>query len=156
MKKAKAQNIVIETKRESCRAGLASAHERGFYNNSMQYIARDTVSGEMLGLAYFDGGKYGSHYWKFTVHGKEYDIDEIFDICDARFGHRKDAFQKDAPANCKHPDFIGMTNPAYTTKHSDYTDWMQFQPTIKSVKTLLLELTTATIQYQGGWVVLNK
>tara|TARA_R100000655_G_scaffold71369_2_gene109757 strand:- start:11031 stop:11387 length:357 start_codon:yes stop_codon:yes gene_type:complete len=105
------------------------------YENSMQYIAVDEDTSEVIGHAHWD--KWHKCYALY-INGKELEMEEI---CDARFGHRKDAFQKDAPDNCKHPDFIGMTNPAYTTRHY-YTEWTQFQPTVKSVKTILKEMAS--------------
>tara|TARA_R110000824_G_scaffold18906_6_gene74154 strand:+ start:1290 stop:1700 length:411 start_codon:yes stop_codon:yes gene_type:complete len=115
------RNIVIKTKRQSF-----------MFDNSMQYIAVDSDTGEILGEAHWD--RFHSCY-ELNVDGHDLDVEEL---CDARFGHRKDAFQKDAPAR-NHPDFVGMTNPAYTTRH-DYKDWQNFKPTVKSLKTLLVEL----------------
>jgi hypothetical protein len=116
------RNIVIKTKRESF-----------MFNNSMQYIAVDSDTGEILAESHWC--KRHSCY-ELIVGGQHLNVEAI---CDARFGHRKDAFQKDAPVKCKHPDFIGMTNPAYTTRHY-YKDWQNFKPTVKSLKTLLVEL----------------
>jgi len=117
------RNIVIKQKRDDFMA-----------SNSMVYYAVDADTSEILGQAYW-GKDYGS--WHLRIDGKELEMEEV---CDARFGHRKDAFQKDAPCNKKHPDFIGMTNPAYTTRHY-YTEWNNFHPTVKSVKTILTEMT---------------
>ena len=104
----------------------------GRVDKSMLYIAVDANTSEILGEAWWS--KRNSCY-ELRVDGQVLDVEEL---CDARFGHRKDAFQKDAPAR-NHPDFVGLTNPAYTTRH-DYKEWQNFYPTAKSIKTLLVEL----------------
>ena len=126
-------------KNETAKRNVVIKTRRGSYfssNNALEYCVVDTDTNKILAWAYLPRGRENDNIHKIFVGGKEMNA---FEVIQERFGKFSEAVQKEYYGK-NHPKYKGILNPAYRTRHSDYTNYMELILKTAYLKTLLLEL----------------